>query len=59
MGLLEIVIILAIVLLLFGASRLPQLGTALGRTVQAFKSGRANRRDIEVQPDQDPGESER
>ena len=39
MGLPELLIILAIVVLIFGASRLPQLGKALGETVRNFKSG--------------------
>ncbi len=39
LGLPELMIILAIVVLLFGASRLPQLGRALGETVRNFKKG--------------------
>jgi sec-independent protein translocase protein TatA len=35
----ELLIILAIVVLIFGASRLPQLGKALGETVRNFKKG--------------------
>ncbi len=38
-GLPELLIILLILLLIFGASRLPQLGGALGRTVKSFKEG--------------------
>lgn len=38
-GLPEILIILAVVLLLFGATRLPQLGNSLGRSIREFKSG--------------------
>jgi len=37
LGLPELLIVLAIVVLLFGASRLPQLGKALGETVKNFK----------------------
>ena len=39
MGLPELLIILAIVTLIFGASRLPKLGAALGETVRNFKKG--------------------
>lgn len=41
----ELLIVLAIVLLVFGASRLPQLGKALGETVKNFKnsSGEQNK----------------
>jgi len=34
----ELLIILVIVLLLFGATKLPQLGGALGKTIKNFKS---------------------
>ena len=36
-GMGELVIILLIVLLLFGASRLPQIAKALGRSIKEFK----------------------
>jgi sec-independent protein translocase protein TatA len=39
LGMGELLIILAIVVLIFGASRLPQLGKALGETVRNFKKG--------------------
>ena len=35
----ELGIILAILLLIFGTSRLPQVGSSLGRGIRAFKSG--------------------
>ncbi len=34
----ELIIILILVLLLFGASKLPQLGGAIGKTIKNFKS---------------------
>ena len=37
LGVTELLIILAIVVVMFGASRLPQLGKALGETVKGFK----------------------
>ena len=36
-GLPEILIILAVLLLLFGATRLPQVGKSLGSSMRAFK----------------------
>ena len=39
LGLPELVIILVIVLLLFGATRLPQVASALGKSVRAFRKG--------------------
>jgi TatA/E family protein of Tat protein translocase len=35
----EILLIMAVLLLLFGASRLPQLGSALGSAIRNFKRG--------------------
>ncbi len=35
----ELLIILAIVLLLFGATRLPKLGKGLGQSIRGFKQG--------------------
>jgi sec-independent protein translocase protein TatA len=39
MGAGEVVIILAVVLLFFGARRLPQLGRSLGQGLQEFRKG--------------------
>jgi len=36
-GLPEILIILAIVILIFGANRLPELGRGIGRAIRNFK----------------------
>jgi sec-independent protein translocase protein TatA len=38
-GPLELVIILAVVLLLFGAKRLPEMARSLGRSSREFKKG--------------------
>lgn len=37
----ELIIILAILLLLFGGSRLPQLAGGLGKSIRSFKRGMA------------------
>jgi sec-independent protein translocase protein TatA len=39
LGLPEILVILAIVILIFGANRLPQLGRGLGESIRNFKGG--------------------
>ncbi|MFI5078175.1 MAG: twin-arginine translocase TatA/TatE family subunit [Vicinamibacteria bacterium] len=39
LGLPEILVILAIVILIFGANRLPQLGKGLGQSIRNFKNG--------------------
>lgn len=38
-GMPELLVILLIALLIFGAARLPQIGRALGRTIAEFKKG--------------------
>ncbi len=38
-SILHLVMVLAIVLILFGPSRLPQLGASLGRAIRGFKDG--------------------
>jgi len=49
LGPLELAIILVIVVLVFGAGKLPELGSALGKTLREFKS--ATREISEVQAD--------
>jgi sec-independent protein translocase protein TatA len=39
LGLPEMLVILAIVIIIFGASRLPQLGRGLGSAIKNFKEG--------------------
>jgi sec-independent protein translocase protein TatA len=39
LGLPELLVILVIVIIIFGAGRLPQLGRGLGEGIQNFRSG--------------------
>lgn len=50
LGMGELIIIMLIVLLVFGASRLPQLGESLGKAVRGLKRGLNTDDDIEVSP---------
>jgi sec-independent protein translocase protein TatA len=52
-GPLEIVVILIIVLLIFGAKRIPEVGRSLGKGIRGFKST------LEGDKDEDDDESER
>jgi sec-independent protein translocase protein TatA len=38
-GMMELMVILAIVVVLFGAKRLPQLGGAIGESIRNFRKG--------------------
>jgi len=49
-GIGEWLIILAIVMLIFGASRLPQIGEGLGKAVRGLKRGLSSDDDIDVTP---------
>lgn len=48
LGMGELIVILLIVLLVFGASRLPQIGEGLGKAIRGLKRGLNSDDDIEV-----------
>jgi sec-independent protein translocase protein TatA len=47
-GFSELVVILLILMLVFGASRLPKLGESMGKAIRNFKRGIAQNENIEV-----------
>lgn len=49
-GMGELVVVLLIVLLVFGANRLPQIGDGIGKAIKNFKRGMNTDDDIEVTP---------
>jgi sec-independent protein translocase protein TatA len=49
-GIGEIVLILAVLVIVFGAGRLPQLGDSLGRAIRSFKRSASENDLIEVRP---------
>lgn len=46
----ELVVILLIVVLIFGATRLPQIGEGIGKAIKNFKRGISSDDDIDVSP---------
>jgi sec-independent protein translocase protein TatA len=46
LGTLELLLILAVILLLFGASRIPRLARSLGEGLRAFRSSAAPEREL-------------
>ncbi len=47
-------VILSVVVLLFGSRRLPELGSALGKGMNAFKKGLSGEEDLAASPPQSP-----
>lgn len=46
----ELIILLIIVLLVFGAGKLPQIGDALGKSIKNFKRASSGKDEIDVTP---------
>jgi sec-independent protein translocase protein TatA len=53
LGATELLIILGICVLLFGARRLPEIGSGLGKAIKNFKSGVSGKDEIDVTPKKD------
>jgi sec-independent protein translocase protein TatA len=47
-GLPELIVILLLLFLVFGASRLPALGEGMGKAIRSFKRGISQNEDIEI-----------
>jgi sec-independent protein translocase protein TatA len=53
-GWMELMLILIIVLIIFGAGKLPQLGEGLGKAIKGFKKTVHEADAIDVTPDEQP-----
>jgi sec-independent protein translocase protein TatA len=51
LGVQELLVILAIVVLIFGARRLPELGSGVGKAIKNFKAGISGQDEIDVTPE--------
>jgi sec-independent protein translocase protein TatA len=49
-GMPELLIILVIVLIIFGAGKLPEIGSALGRGIKNFKKATREPNEIDITP---------
>lgn len=58
LGVPELLVILGIVVLLFGAKRLPEIGSGLGKAIKGFRSGVSGQDEIDVTPKQEEGSDE-
>ncbi|CAH2032463.1 twin-arginine translocase TatA/TatE family subunit [Trichlorobacter ammonificans] len=52
-GMPELIVILVIVLVVFGAGRLPEIGAALGKSIKNFKNASDGKDEIEIKPKKD------
>ena len=55
-GIGELVVVLVIVLVVFGAGRLPEVMGSLGKGVQSFKRGLKEPPEIDVTPEDEAGD---
>ena len=54
----ELLIILLIVVVIFGARRLPEIGSGLGKAIKNFKLGVSSQGEIDVTPEKDEDRAE-
>jgi sec-independent protein translocase protein TatA len=52
-GIWELLVVLAIAILVFGARRLPEIGAGLGNAIKNFKAGLSGKDEIDVTPKKD------
>ena len=49
-GTTELLVVLGIVVVIFGARRLPELGSGMGKAIKNFKAGVSGKDEIDVTP---------
>jgi sec-independent protein translocase protein TatA len=49
-GMTELLVILVIVLIIFGANRLPEIGAGMGKAIKNFKKATSEPEEIDVTP---------
>ena len=54
LGIPELLMILVIIVLIFGATRLPQIGEGLGKGIKNFRAALREPPEIDVTPNKDP-----
>ena len=58
LGTTELIVILVLVLVIFGAGKLPEIGGALGKGIRSFRKAASERDEIDVTPHQDEKKGE-
>ncbi len=52
-GVPEMIILLVIVLVIFGAGKLPQIGSAFGKSIRNFKKASEGKDEIDISPNKE------
>jgi sec-independent protein translocase protein TatA len=53
LGMQELIVVLLVVLVLFGSTRLPEIGKGLGKAISNFKKGMSEANEIEITQEKD------
>lgn len=56
-GVWELLIILVIIMVLFGANKLPEIGSGLGKAIRNFKKSTSEPDEIDITPNKDKVEN--
>ncbi|MCE5193980.1 MAG: twin-arginine translocase TatA/TatE family subunit [Nitrospiraceae bacterium] len=59
LGMQELIVIMIIVVVLFGATRLPQLGEGIGKAIRNFKKSMSDQEEIDVTPKKSDSEEKK
>ncbi len=55
-GVPELLVVLVIVLVVFGAGKLPEIGGAIGKSIRNFKKASEGKEEIEIKPKSEKSE---
>jgi sec-independent protein translocase protein TatA len=58
LGMQELIVVLIIVVVLFGATRLPEIGKGIGQAIKNFKQGISEPSEIDVTPSKEKSTKE-
>ena len=50
-GMPELIVVLVLVLVVFGAGKLPEIGSAFGKSIRNFKKSSQGKDEIEINPE--------
>lgn len=59
LGMQELIVLLIIIVILFGAKRLPEIGGGIGKAIKNFKKATSEPDEIDVTPRKDADKSEK